>query len=88
MQAFWRRHSLTLILLAMLAVTLVVATVACWREFVTNEQAGQHHGFASGEFRAYWLMNLGMNFAPELMGLITAVLLTKRWRELGSAESK
>lgn len=89
MRRFWREHSLTILLVLLLVAVLAVGTWATWHEFRTNETAGNeaHAPFVSQRFAVYWLMQLGTNYAAELMGLITIVLLTKKFRERFSAES-
>jgi hypothetical protein len=90
MRAFWKEHSLTIILLVFALLTLAAGVYTTWTEYLHNEQgtAGGHHEFWSVTFMAYFWMQVWMNFLPELMGLITIVLLTKRFREKFSAESK
>lgn len=83
----WKDHSLSIVLFLMLVGVLIIGTWATWTEFRHNEQAGLNHGFFSITFLAYYLMQIYMNFAPELMGLITIVLLSKWFREKFSAES-
>jgi hypothetical protein len=89
MRRFWDEHSLTIIIALMAVATLAAGVWATWVEYVHNEQgtAGGHHVFWSTTFAAYFGMQVFMNFLPELMGLLTIVLLTKRFRERFSAES-
>jgi hypothetical protein len=89
MRRFWREHSLTIVLGVVLVAWLAAGTWATWTEFRTNETAGleQHAPFRSRRFAAYYLMQLAMNFVPEVMGLLLIVLLTKWFRERFSAES-
>lgn len=87
MKKFWDEHSLTIIIAVMAVATLALGTWSTWTEFRHNEQAGTAHGFFSVTFAAYFGMQVFMNFLPELMGLLTIVLLTKRFRERFSAES-
>jgi hypothetical protein len=89
MRRFWDEHSLTIIIAVMAVATLAAGVWATWVEYVHNEQgtADGHHVFWSTTFAAYFGMQVFMNFLPELMGLLTIVLLTKRFRERFSAES-
>jgi uncharacterized membrane protein len=82
MRRFWDEHSLTIIIAIMAVATLAAGVWATWVEYVHNEQgtAGGHHVFWSTTFAAYFGMQVFMNFLPELMGLLTIVLLTKRAR--------
>lgn len=78
----WKDHSLTILLVLFLVVVLVLGTWATWFEYVHNEQGGGGgHRFWSSTFLAYWSMQLLMNYAPELMGTITVVLLAGHFRE-------
>jgi hypothetical protein len=89
MRKVWQDHSLTIILAALALVVCAAGVWATWFEFVHNEQGSPdgHHVFWSATFMAYFWMQVWMNFLPELMGLLTIVLLTKRFRERFSAES-
>lgn len=89
MRRVWREHSLSIILAVILVAWLAAGTWATWTEWRTNESAGaeDHVGFWTWTFAAYWFMQLAMNYVPEVMGLLTAVLLTKRFRERFSAEA-
>jgi hypothetical protein len=88
MRAFWRQHSLTIILILLAVVVTAISTWASWHEFVHNEQAGKDAHFFGPTFAAYWVMQVGLNYLAELLGLITIVLLTKHFRERFSAESR
>jgi uncharacterized membrane protein HdeD (DUF308 family) len=87
MRKIWKDHSLTILLVLFALLTLAAGVWSTWTEFRHNEQAGLNHTFWSVTFMAYFGMQVFMNFLPELMGLITIVLLTKRFREKFSAES-
>lgn len=88
MRSFCRAHSLTLILLLILLLVLGVSTWATWHEYRGNEALGPRiHSPFTAAFGYYWLMAVGLNYAAEVMGLITIVLLTKWFRERFSAES-
>jgi uncharacterized membrane protein len=89
MRRFWDEHSLTIIIALMALATLAAGVWSTWQEYLHNEQgtAGGHHEFWSLTFGVYFGMQVFMNFLPELMGLLTIVLLTKRFRERFSAES-
>ena len=78
-----REHQLLLIMLALLIATLVLGTWATYFEYVHNEQGNPegHHAFWSQAFLAYWSMQLLMNYAPELMGTITIIVLAAKFRE-------
>lgn len=86
MRDFYRKHSLTIITVGLLALTLAWGTWATWHEYVSNEQGGSKYGFWSAQFASYWEMQIAMNFAPELMGALWLILATKRLRERGSSE--
>lgn len=83
MTRLWREHQLLLILLTMLLVTLALGTWATYFEYVHNEQGFPegHHAFWTDDFLAYWSMSLLMNYAPELMGTITIILLAAKFSE-------
>lgn len=81
------RHSLTIVLLAILLVTLLGSTWFTWVEFTSNEQAGVHSHHPTHIFWAYAAMQIGLNYVAEIMGIVTAVLLTKWFYEEGSKES-
>jgi len=78
-----REHQLLVALMALLILTLVLGTWATYYEYVHNEQGNPegHHAFFSWTFLAYWTMQLFMNFAPELMGLIVFILFAAWFRE-------
>lgn len=87
MRRFWRHHSLTIVTVAALLVTLAWGTWCTWHEWVSNETAGiKHPVFWDHRFWAYWQMQIAMNFAPELMGAIWLILATKRLHERDSGE--
>ena len=83
MKKFWREHSLLVILTLLLIAVLILGTWATWHEFATNEGIGmEHHAhFWSSEFLAYWAMQLMMNYAPEIMGTMTIIVLAAKFRE-------
>lgn len=89
MKRIWKDHSLTIIIAIMAVATLAAGVWSTWVEFEHNEQGYPegNHAFWSQTFAAYFFMQVWMNFLPELMGLLTIVLLTKRFRERFSAES-
>jgi hypothetical protein len=86
---WWHDHSLTILLVICALLTLIAGLWSTWVEYAHNEQGFPegHHAFWSLTFAAYFVMQITMNYLPELMGLITVVLLTKWFREKFSAES-
>lgn len=87
MRKVFQDHGLTIVLGVILFIVLALGTWATWQEFVANEQAGKDAAFLSWTFAAYWAMQITMNFAPEIMGLILILVLTKHLRERFSAEA-
>jgi hypothetical protein len=84
---FWREHSLTILLTGLLVLVFALSLWATWHEYRDNEALGPRiHSPFSVAFTYYWLMQVGTNYAAELMGLITITLLTKRFRERFSSE--
>lgn len=83
MRRFWRDHQLLIILTIALVAVLIVGTWATYFEYSHNEQGYPegHHAFWSLSFAAYWTMQLLMNYAPELMGTITVVVLAAKFYE-------
>lgn len=83
MKKIWRDHTLLIILCVILLIVLILGTWATWFEYAHNEQGFPegHHAFWSESFAAYWSMQLLMNYAPEIMGSITMVILAAEFRE-------
>lgn len=90
MRRAWREHSLAVTLALVTLVCIVAGTVATWHEFATNEGIGMDGKaeFWSSEFLAYWSMQLMMNYVPELLGLLTFLILAAQFHDRWQRESE
>jgi hypothetical protein len=85
LRKLWRDHQLFSIITIATVVLLAVGTWATWFEYSHNEQGFPegHYAFWSKTFAAYWVMQLVMNFVPELLGILVllagAAKLRERW---------
>lgn len=65
----------------------VTTLVTGWFEFSAEEE--QHGGRATaGGFALWWAFEYSMSLVADVFGAILLVVLTKRLREIGSAEDK
>jgi|GEM_PF-2465418 len=84
---FLERHSLSLVLAAILVAQTVAAIFAGHHIWVGEQEA---HGapLDAGEFWIWWFWEFNVSLVADTYGVILIVLLSKRLEETGSAESK
>lgn len=82
-----RRHSLGLTLAGMFAVFTVATIGFGWHEYTAEQQAHGQPVDTAG-FWLWWAWEYCMSLVADCFGACLLVLLTKRLREAGSAESK
>ena len=87
---WWRNNSLSIVLLALFAVTLVGQTLTGWAD--RNQDAAQHQqpsiGLADYLTSGHFWEATGENWESEFLQMAMFVLLTISLRQKGSAESK
>jgi hypothetical protein len=84
---FWQRHSLSIVLAAILAVQTIAAVAAGHHVWVGEQQAlGQP--LEATEFWIWWFWEYNLSVVADTYGVILIVLLSKRLIEEDSAESK
>jgi hypothetical protein len=86
--SWWRDHSLGIIVAAILAAQLVFAVWSGYGEFVNTEQDhSSSPAFWSGDFWQFMAYETNMSTLADTYGVLLVVMLTKVFRERGSAES-
>lgn len=86
-RGFWRRHSLSLTLIAIFAAFTAATLILGWSEFAA-EQSAHNEQVSVGQFWRWWVFEYAMSLVADVFGAILLVTLTKRLREIGSAEDK
>ena len=84
---FWQRHSLSIVLAAILAVQTVLAILAGHHVWV-GEQTTHGQPLDASEFWIWWFWEYNLSIVADTYGVILIVLLSKNLEEAGSAESK
>jgi hypothetical protein len=83
---FWERHSLSLVLAAILFVQTVAAIFAGYHVW-SGEQEVHGLPLETGEFWIWWFWEYNISLVADTFGVILIVMLSKRLEEAGSAES-
>ena len=83
---FWRRHSLSIVLAAILIAQTVLAILAGHHVWVGDQRT---HGqpLDAGEFWIWWFWEYNLSIVADTYGVILIVLLSTRLEEKDSAES-
>lgn len=76
---FWQKHSLSIVLAALL---IVQTLYALWSGYVVWQAD------PVSEFWIWWSWEYNISIVADTFGVILIVLLSKRLREVGSAEDK
>lgn len=84
--SFFEQHSLSVILAVILIVQTVVAVWA-GRHVWLGEQAAHGQPPDNSEFWIWWIWHYNVSLVADTFGVILIVLLSKRFEEIGSAES-
>ena len=84
--SFWQRHSLSLVLAAILIVQTGIALWAGHTVWVGDQEA---HGqeLVPGDFWVWFIWEYNISLVADTFGVILIVLLSKRLEEQDSAES-
>lgn len=84
---WFHRHSLSLVLVAVFVAFTATTLVVGWLEFSAEEI--EHGGQPElSSFWRWWVFEYAMSLVADIFGAILLVTLTKRLREVGSAEDK
>jgi hypothetical protein len=85
---WWRDHSLSLVITAILAVQTSYCLWAGWAVFVADQQAHGElvQGFWSAPFWQWWGFEYQVSLVADTYGVLLIVLLSKWLREVGSSE--
>src|SRR4051794_5847851 len=83
-------HALSVVLFSLFAVTLVIAAIAGWFEFASQQQA---HGdtpevFAADGYLPFLLEQVSQNIQSEFLALAVMIALSARLIHRGSAQSR
>lgn len=85
-EPWWHKHGLG-ITLGLIFATITATTIIVGYQEYASEQAD--HGQPPGDgFWLWWTFEYSMSLVADVFGAILLVVLTKRLREIGSAESK
>jgi hypothetical protein len=84
---FLQRHSLSLVLAAILVAQTIAAMFAGYHVW-SGEQEVHGAPLDTGEFWIWWFWEYNISLVADTFGVILIVLLSKRLEEAGSAESK
>ncbi|KQV26650.1 MULTISPECIES: hypothetical protein [unclassified Microcella] len=84
--SFWQRHSLSIVLAAILVVQTLVAVLAGHHVWV-GEQEHAGAPLEASEFWIWFFWEYNISIVADTYGVILIVLLSKRLVEKGSAES-
>ncbi len=85
--SFWQRHSLSIVLAAILIAQTVLAILA-GRHIWVGDQEHAGEPLDAGEFWIWFFWEYNISIVADTYGVILIVLLSKRLVEKGSAESK
>ncbi|MEX1004681.1 MAG: hypothetical protein WD990_08405 [Acidimicrobiia bacterium] len=84
---WWRDHSLSLVIAAILFVQTVYAVIAGSYVFAREEPLGSDVGTWSGGYWVWWSWEYMISLVADTYGVLLIVLLSKWFREVGSAEN-
>lgn len=84
---FWQKHSLSIVLLAILIVQTIFA-IWTGHEVWLGEQQLFNQPLDYRDFWIWWSWEYNVSLVADTFGVILIVLLSKRLREIGSAEDK
>ena len=85
---WWRDHSLSLIIAAILIAQTAYALWSGSYVFAREQPFGPRVGAWSPDFWVWWTWDYNVSLVADTYGVLLIVLLSKWFREVGSAESK
>lgn len=85
---WWRDHSLSIIIAVILAVQSAWAIWSGAYVFVREQPLGESVALWSGGFWMWWGWEYTVSLVADTYGVLLIVLLSKWFREVGSAEDK
>jgi hypothetical protein len=84
---WWKRHGLSLTLFGIFGVITALTVATGWVEYGSQQETHARPVEVSG-FALWWLFEYSMSLVADVFGAILLVKLTKKLREIGSAEDK
>ena len=85
---FWERHSLSIVLIALMVFQTVISILAGFHVWSGEQELFGLDPSDMSEFWIWFLFEYHISLVADVFGAILLVLLTKRFREIDSAESK
>lgn len=84
---FLQRHSLSLAIAGLLLAQTVIALFTGHHVWV-EQRLADHQPLDPHEFWIWWIWEYNVSLVADTFGILLIVLLSKRLKEVGSAESK
>lgn len=85
MRTWVQRHGLGIVV-SLVFLAFTAATLVLGRNQYLSDQAA--HGQPDAGFWLWWSFEYAMSLVADVFGIVLLVFLTKRLREIGSAEDK
>ena len=85
---FWEKHSLSIVLISLMALQTIISILAGHHVWAGEQELFGLDPSEMSEFWIWFIFEYHISLVADVFGAILLVLLTKRLREVDSAESK